>query len=88
VSPAPHPVPLKPLHSDSSLIPVKLEQLSRLTTEMILNSLKPGLRDSLKVRPDGTIIDGHHRIKILRSRGIEVNTLPREIVSSEELPEQ
>ena len=34
-------------------------------------------------RPDGTIVDGHHRIKILRDRGIDVNARPREIVETE-----
>ena len=33
---------------------------------------------ALKVHPDGTVIDGHHRIEILRERGIEVDQLPRE----------
>jgi hypothetical protein len=35
---------------------------------------------ALKARPDGTIIDGHHRIKVLRERGIDVDGLPREMV--------
>jgi hypothetical protein len=29
---------------------------------------------------DGTILDGHHRIKILKSRGVNVDVLPREII--------
>ncbi len=72
--------PLKGLHPDSSLNGVKLMQLGRLSTEVLRQSLLPGGRDSLKVRPDGTILDGHHRIKILRDRGIDVDALPREIV--------
>lgn len=40
----------------------------------------PGTEGSLKVRVDGTIMDGHHRIKVLRRRGGDVNGLPREIV--------
>jgi hypothetical protein len=35
---------------------------------------------ALKTRPDGTMVDGHHRIKILRERGVDVDYLPREIV--------
>jgi len=73
--------PLKPLHSDSSLIQLKLNYFSRLPTEEIVLSLQVGQKDSLKARPDGTILDGHHRIAILRSRGVDVDALPREIIS-------
>jgi ParB-like chromosome segregation protein Spo0J len=72
--------PLKPLHSDESLIPLKLREYDKLSTEDLIDSLQPGNTGSLKVRPDGTIVDGHHRIKILRQRGIDVDSLPREIV--------
>ena len=75
---------LQPLHHSSSLSQAKLNQYARLTTEALLQSLKPGQPGSLKVRRDGTIIDGHHRITILISRGIDVDTLPREIVSKED----
>jgi hypothetical protein len=54
--------------------------LDCLTTEQLSATLFPGPRDCLKVRPDGTILDGHHRIYILRRRGIDVNALPREII--------
>jgi hypothetical protein len=43
-------------------------------------SLLPGQKDSLKTRPDGTLLDGHHRIKILKSRGVNVDAPPREII--------
>lgn len=72
---------LKPLHSDDSLSQAKLDQYSRLTTEELVDSLRPDQIGSLKVRSDGTILDGHHRIKILRDRGVDVETLPREIIS-------
>jgi hypothetical protein len=32
------------------------------------------------VRQDGTVLDGHHRIAVLRERGVAVDTLPREVV--------
>jgi hypothetical protein len=76
-------LPLKPLHPDSSLSPVKLQQIGRVPTEILLHSLLPGQKDSLKVRPDGTILDGHHRIKILRARGVDVDSLPRETIVRE-----
>ena len=59
---------------------MKLEQFRKLGTEQILESLKIGQAYSLKARPDGTLIEGHHRIKVLRERGIDVDSLPREIV--------
>jgi hypothetical protein len=72
--------PLKSLHAESSLNSVKLEQFRKLSTSQILESLKIGPACSLKARPDGTLIEGHHRIKVLRERGVEVDSLPREIV--------
>ena len=72
--------PLRPLHVTSALSQAKLNHYARLTTEDLKRSLEPGQPGSLKTRPDGTIIDGHHRIDVLRTRGIEVDHLPREIV--------
>ena len=72
--------PLKALHSDISLSQAKLGELDKLTNQELIDSLKPGQPGSLKVRPDGMIIDGHHRIKILRDRGVDVDLLPREIM--------
>ena len=72
--------PLTPLHSEISLSQAKLGQLDKLTDQEIMDSLQPGQAGALKVRPDGMIIDGHHRIKILRDRGINVDALPREII--------
>ena len=77
------PFPLKPLHPDSSLSLAKLQKIDRVLTEILLHSLKPGQKDCLKTRPDGTTLDGHHRIKILRSRGVDVDSLPRETIVRE-----
>ncbi len=77
--------PLKPLHPDETLSKPKLALFERVSTESLTRSLLPNQQDSLKVRLDGTILDGHHRIKILRGRGVNVDSLPREIVSREEL---
>ena len=76
-------VPLKPLHPDSFLSPVKLQQIGRVPTEILLHSLLPGQKDCLKTRPDGTILDGHHRIKILRARGVDVDSLRRDTIVRE-----
>jgi hypothetical protein len=76
--------PLKSLHSENALNKAKLLAMEKLTTEVIQDSLMPGHQHSLKARPDGTILDGHHRIEILRQRGINVNSLPREIIARED----
>ena len=47
----------------------------------LIRSLAPGQIAALKARPDGTVIDGHHRIAVLRDRGIGVNELPREVLT-------
>jgi hypothetical protein len=71
---------LRPLHPDSSLSQPKLQQYEKLSTEELIASLVSGQPGALKVRRDGTLMDGHHRIKILRDRGIDVDALPREII--------
>jgi hypothetical protein len=82
--PDPYPA-LKALHPETSLSPAKLAQLQRLSSDALMNSLVPGQRDCLKTRLDGTIIDGHHRIHVLRLRGVDVDVLPREIIAKREL---
>ena len=75
--------PLKPLHPDSSLNAGKLAKLERLSTEAIQETLL-SVKDCLKTRRDGTILDGDHRIYVLRQRGVDVNRLRREIVVKEQ----
>jgi ParB-like chromosome segregation protein Spo0J len=75
--------PLKFLHPATSLIQSKLDFFSALTTDELVRSLRPGLEHSLKVRPDGTILDGHHRIAVLWDRGANVDASPREIITKE-----
>jgi hypothetical protein len=77
--------PLKPLHSEEVLVASKLAQFERLTTETLVQSLAPGQFGCLKTRPDGTIIDGHHRIHILRQREVNVDALPRETLVKEDI---
>ena len=72
--------PLIPLHENDALIPLKLETLARISTVKLIESLAPGNPGALKTRPDGTILDGHHRIKVLRDRGVNVDMLPREVI--------
>jgi hypothetical protein len=72
--------PLKPLHADSALSAAKLEAYRNISTEGLVESLRPGAEGALKVRGDGTIMDGHHRVQVLRERGVDVDSLPRELV--------
>ena len=72
--------PLRPLHGAGSLSQPKLAAFRKLTTEVLVHSLRPAEAGSLKVRPDGTIMDGHHRVHVLRERGLDVDALPREIL--------
>lgn len=72
--------PLQPLHPDHQLLELKLTTFRRLTTNVLLASLRPGQPSALKTREDGTILDGHHRLKVLRERGVNVNDLPREVL--------
>ena len=75
--------PLKSLHPDSSINAVKLALLERVSTEALRASLLPGQEGRLKTRPEGTILDGHHRVHVLRQRGVDVDALPREVVAQD-----
>jgi len=72
--------PLKMLHSDDALNRGKLDTFSKLSDKELIDSLQPGQSGSLKARPDGTVLDGHHRLRILRDRGVNLDALPREII--------
>ena len=74
---------LRLLHSEATLSRVKLDHFRRLSTVELTESLEPGRPGALKARPDGTVLDGHHRIVVLRERGVRVDTLPREVVPHE-----
>lgn len=70
--------PLRHLHADDDLIELKLEYFRKISTEDLIESLKSETTNSLKTKPDGTIMDGNHRIRVLRERGIDVEELPRD----------
>ena len=76
-------IPLRSLHPDTSLVQSKLADFHKVPSDALKNSLALGQSHCLKTRPDGTILDGHHRICVLRSRGENVDELPREIVAKE-----
>lgn len=77
------PPTLKPLHSEGTIVESKLELFRKLRSEELINSLTPDQAGCLKTRPDGTMIDGHHRIVVLRERGVNVDSLPRQIIAKD-----
>jgi hypothetical protein len=76
--------PLRRIHSDYTLEAgsnrATLECWRKQPTEAIVNSLRPGQPEALKVKSDGRIMDGNTRIKVLEERGFDVNGLPREVL--------
>jgi hypothetical protein len=78
--------PLKLLPPDDSLSLAKLAQLELLTADALQISLLPGRLHCLKVSPEGTILDGNHRIYIFRKRKVDVDVLPREIQFRDPIP--
>lgn len=77
---AKHRPPLRPLHSGELLSQVKLDKFRALETRVLVESLSSGRPGSLKTRPDGTMLDGHHRVAVLREREYAVDELPREVL--------
>ena len=76
--------PVRRIHSDRTLESgsnrYNLEYWRKQPTEDIIESLKPGRPESLKVKPDGRIVNGNTRIQVLQARGVDVDKLPREVV--------
>jgi hypothetical protein len=71
---------LKSLHPEESLNAGKLAKMRKASTEALITSLLPPSKECLKTRRDGTRLDGHHRIFILRERGVNVDLLPRDVI--------
>jgi hypothetical protein len=67
------------LHSDEAMSQAKLA-IFRRTTDAIRFSLLPGQPGSLKVRPNGIVLDGHHRLLVLLECGEDIHQPPREIM--------
>ena len=74
---------LKFLHAEAVLNRVKLEFFRSRSTQEVVSSLAPGQPGALKTRPDGTVLDGHHRLRVLMERGVDIQSLPREIMRKE-----
>jgi hypothetical protein len=75
--------PLRFLHSEATLSQVKLGQFRLVATAELIESLRPGQAGSLRARTDGTVLEGHHRLMVLRERGVDIDALPREVFPRE-----
>ena len=75
--------PLRFLHSAAVLSQVKLGEFRKLATDRLIESLRPGQPAALKATADGTVMEGHHRLAVLRERGVDIDTLPRELLGQE-----
>lgn len=73
---------LRPLHAPEALVQSKLDTLRRASTKELVASLAPGRPDALRVKPDGTVMNGNHRVAVLLERGVDVDALPREVFAS------
>ena len=75
---------LKQIHSKETLMSgsnkYSYDHWGKQSTADILKSLRPGQENSLKIKPDGRIMDGNTRTTILQERGIDIDSLPREIL--------
>lgn len=74
--------PLRRIHSDATLESgasrYSLVYWRGRRTEEIIRSLYPGSEESLKVKSDGSVINGNVRVKVLEERGFDVDSLKRE----------
>ncbi len=75
---------LRRIHADETLETgvsrFSLAYWRERTTEEIIESLSVGKSEALKVKPDGRILNGNVRGKVLEERGFNLNTLESEIV--------
>lgn len=76
--------PLQLIHSDATIESgasrLSLAYWRQRKTEEIVESLYPGRSEALKVKPDGRVLNGNVRVKVLAERGFDVNNLECETV--------
>jgi hypothetical protein len=75
---------LRRIHSDETLeigaSRFSLQYWRKRSSGEIVESLRPGKNEALKVKPDGRILNGDVRIKVLEERGFDTGSLERELV--------
>ena len=62
---------------------MKLARFRTIETAELVESLRPAQSGALRTRADGTVLEGHHRLVVLRERGIDIDDLPREVLQQE-----
>ena len=71
--------PLRRIHADETLVTgtsrFSLAYWRAQETKEIVESLRPGKPEALRVKPDGRIINGNVRIKVLEERGFDIDGL-------------
>lgn len=76
--------PLRRIHTDETLESgvsrFSIEYWRRRETVEIVESLRPGKSEALKVSADGRVLNGNVRVKVLEERGFDVESLEREAV--------
>jgi RHS repeat-associated protein len=73
------PAPLRLIHSNETLdAGQSYKYWQGKSNEEIIESLKPGKAEALRVKQDGSVMNGNNRIRVLQERGVDVNSLPRE----------
>ena len=72
------------IHSDytieNGVSRFSLEFWRKKETKQIIESLQTGKAESLKLKPDGRILNGNIRCKVLEERGFDVNSLEPEVI--------
>jgi len=64
------------LHSRETLQGLStLDSIRKMSTEQIIESLKPGGSQPMVVRPDGLIMNGNSRLFVLQERGVDIQNL-------------
>ena len=81
-------IPLRRLHEDRVLKQRTLEYFRAQHTDDIVRSLLAQGPERLKIRSDGLVLQGNHRIKVLEERGYDTaqlseqaEVIPREVLS-------
>ena len=74
---------LQKIHSDETIKKSNktgYDYWKNKSTDEIVRSLRPGQEEPLTVKPDGRVYQGNTRVLILEERGVNVNSLPRDII--------
>lgn len=78
--------PLKFLHDEDSISRASQDYWRKKSTAEIMEDLQ---KNPISVRPDGTILNGNHRLRVLQERGIDIDSLdiPKQIVPKITFPD-